>query len=654
MRFKVLILILFLALSCAGEQDNPWGNNTPDAGYEISASEDTDTKDVDHTTDTKPNPSDIKAPEDSGKPIITGALVINEIMFNPKASSDDTGEWIEIYNGTSTDVDLKGWTIKDKFSNTHTIGTTVEIKSSGYAVLGRSDDPTNNGGYTANYVYDNFKLTNTGDTVILVDPSGTTIDEVSYKVDGVWPASQSGTSIELKSPELDNLLGASWALAVATFGDGDKGTPGGPNGEAEPAYSVDTTVTDWQSSELKATLHFSPNDGMEAHVLKTIAAAKSHVRLAFFNIRLPGIKNTLVQLIQKGVDVEVILDADQQAQEYNTMGEDMIAANIPMILVENKKAKDSTMHNKFTVIDKTLVMTGSANYSSTALNKSDEDLLTLENTDIAQRYLAEYLELVEEEYQKSPPYDDATKVKAWMGPEDNLDKKLVALIDNAQKTVLVAQFQFNHTGLGKALIEAKNRGVTVVVILDTKQSAEEVADESLIDAGISVIYAENKKGNYTEMHSKFMVVDHAVTAVGSFNWSSLAAYHNDENIVIIEDAGMAARAEGKIANLIDTYDGGKAAALGLTTGKQKVTFSVKNLTLDDGATLSLKSIGGPFTEGVAFTGTTATVDVEAGTRIEYRYSVTGDAGTMNENGANHHFTVPYSPGPFTVSDIFRP
>jgi hypothetical protein len=134
----------------------------------------------------------------------------------------------------------------------------------------------------------------------------------------------------------------------------------------------------------------------------------------------------------------------------------------------------------------------------------------------------------------------------------------------------------------------------------------------------------------------------------------LASYHNDENIVIIEDAGMAARAEGKIANLINTYAAGKAASLGLITGKQEIKFKVHNLSLDDSATLTLKSLGGAFTSGLDFTGTSATVSVEAGTRIEYRYSVKGNAGSMHESGANHHFTVPYSKGPFIVNDAFRP
>ena len=40
-------------------------------------------------------------------------IVINEIMQNPAAVGDGSGEWVELYNDGPAPVDINGWTIRD-------------------------------------------------------------------------------------------------------------------------------------------------------------------------------------------------------------------------------------------------------------------------------------------------------------------------------------------------------------------------------------------------------------------------------------------------------------------------------------------------------------------------------------------------------------
>jgi phosphatidylserine/phosphatidylglycerophosphate/cardiolipin synthase-like enzyme len=582
-----------------------------------------------------------------------GKIVINEIMYDPKVSEEDFGEWIELYNAGDETVDLKGWTIKDKVSNQHVISSSVKVAPGAYVVLGKSDDLSKNGSYKADYVYSDFYLGNSGDSVILVSPSGDTADSVSYKNESPWPVTSGGVSIELKNPGLDNSDGSNWQLAVAVFGAGDKGTPGTPNGAPKPVCTVDTTVKDWNNPELKASLRFSPRDYVEDYVLGELASAKKQVRMAFFNISLYEIPAVLKTLKEDGVDVDVLLDKKQQDQEYNTMFESLTKAGISVTLIENTKAEDATMHDKFTVIDGSLLITGSANYSSTAFNKSDEDLLTVENTDLCSRYLAEFDELKAGGKEKSPDYPESAKIQAWMSPEDSVNKKIESLIENAETHVLVAMFQINLENLVSDLIDVKNKGLTVLVILDGLHLAEGGAEKTLMDAGVNVILAENTSGQYSEMHSKILVVDHQIVAMGSYNWTAIASFYNDENLVIINDAQMAAYAEGKIADLITTYGKASAADLGLSAGQKQVNFSVENVTLNPDAVLYLETVGGgPFTEPKAMTGNKLTVMIEAGTRIEYRYFAASGSNKMIEGGPVHFFTIPFSPGPFTVKNAF--
>jgi phosphatidylserine/phosphatidylglycerophosphate/cardiolipin synthase-like enzyme len=447
---------------------------------------------------------------------------------------------------------------------------------------------------------------------------------------------------------------------VGGGGEGGAGANGGTGGMGEggeaptPGYTVDETVVSWHQPSLSASLHFAPLDDVEAHVLAQLEAAQTSIELAFFNIRLEDVRDLLIAKEAAGVTVKVVLDKKQQDLDYNTMGEELLAAGIDVTLVDNVRATDATMHDKFAVIDGHLLMTGSANYSYTALNVSDEDLLTVDDADLAARYQAELAELIAGGNAPSASYAGDPAMKAWMGPEDGLLGKVTALLDAAEESALVAMFQLNSDDVVDALVAAHGRGVNVIVVLDENQAtlAGQTADTVLAGAGITVVLADNTGGMQAEMHSKFVVVDHERVMLGSYNWTNLGSHYNDENVVVIEDAHLAARVEGKLASLLQAYDAPAPATLGLTTGMQAVSFSIGNVTLDPGVTLVVEGTG-PLAGGVELGAGGATVMVEAGTRLEYHYEIKDGSSTLATEASPHTFTVPYAPGPFAVSDAFQ-
>ncbi len=158
-------------------------------------------------------------------------IVINEIMQNPSAVSDDKGEWFELYNNDTETVDINGWIIKDDGSDYHKIdnGGPLTIAPGEYLVLGINDTTAVNGGVQVDYVYSNFLLSNSDDEVVLVYSDGVTeVDRVNYDNGATFP-DPSGASMELKNPNYDNNDGANWDAASTAFGDGDLGTPGAQN-----------------------------------------------------------------------------------------------------------------------------------------------------------------------------------------------------------------------------------------------------------------------------------------------------------------------------------------------------------------------------------------------------------------------------------------
>ena len=156
-------------------------------------------------------------------------LIINEIMQNPAAVADAAGEWIEITNISNEDISLNGLILMDNDGEEHVISDNdLVVIPDGFVILGANDDPTQNGGVTVDYKYSGFTLSNLWDEVILAHPSGMIIDEIHYDNGTTFP-DESGKSMMLLSPNLDNNIGENWIAADVVFGAGDFGTPGSIN-----------------------------------------------------------------------------------------------------------------------------------------------------------------------------------------------------------------------------------------------------------------------------------------------------------------------------------------------------------------------------------------------------------------------------------------
>jgi phosphatidylserine/phosphatidylglycerophosphate/cardiolipin synthase-like enzyme len=462
---------------------------------------------------------------------------------------------------------------------------------------------------------------------------------------------------------------SSSATSSGAGGAGDAGGAGGAvatdaastatGAGGAPSYEINTNYESWHSPDVKASAYFAPHDDVEAVVLGELARAKKSLRLAFFNIRLDQVKTVLEQKVKAGVDVHVLLDKKQQDESYNTMFEDLQAVGVPVTLIENTSAADATLHDKFTVIDGERVMTGSANFSYTALHVSDETLIVAKGAELAARFEAEFDELVAKGDAKSLPYGNE-KLRAWMGPEDSLATKIGSALDAAKTSAFVALFDLNTDTLVDSLVAARERGVNVIVVLDKKQADDVTgtADEVLSAAGVKVLKALNSGSNQAEMHHKYAVLDHKTVLVGSNNWTNLGSYFNDENLLVVDDVGVATRFEGNFGELLTTY-GGEPAKLGLNAGMIEVTLRVSNVTLGPGLELRVFSEkGGPFENTIPLTKSELLLNVPAGTRLDYSYKiVNGKSDVAVELGGAkiaHSFTVPYYKGPHLVVDAFVP
>ena len=154
------------------------------------------------------------------------AVVISEIMADPRAVSDARGEWFELHNRGPGTVSIRGWTIRSGGDSPVLVDAAIVIPAGGFVVLARNASPGSNGGFRAAWAYGgSLNLANKADWLAIADARGLTVDSVA------WRTTVAGTSWE----RVDEGAGAPvepprWRLATTVFGRGDRGSPGAPNG----------------------------------------------------------------------------------------------------------------------------------------------------------------------------------------------------------------------------------------------------------------------------------------------------------------------------------------------------------------------------------------------------------------------------------------
>lgn len=114
------------------------------------------------------------------------------------------------------------------------------------------------------------------------------------------------------------------------------------------------------------------------------------------------------------------------------------------------------------------------------------------------------------------------------------------LIRNAKYEIKLEVYEFSYKPLADDLINAREHGVSVKVILESSVYQNNNMFNYLLNNGIAVNWASSKFHN---THSKFMVIDDAIVLVGSMNWSENALKKNREASVIIYSEEVSSKFE---------------------------------------------------------------------------------------------------------------
>ncbi|KZR86048.1 Phospholipase D precursor [Synechococcus sp. MIT S9509] len=366
-------------------------------------------------------------------------------------------------------------------------------------------------------------------------------------------------------------------------------------------------------------------DNLEEQLTGEINAAKQEVLMAIQELTLPQIAKALIRAKKRGVRVQVVLENNysrpwseqhpsdlsahsrrrhQQLQllaDSNRDGrltaEERLAGDAVALLkqagitiiddTEDGSRGSGLMHHKFLVVDQSLVITGSANFTSSGMHGDAgaarsrgnvNHLLSIRSPELAGLFREEFARMWGDGpggernsrfgRGKTSPGIQAVQVNgiqidvlfaphSKQFPAHGLDL-IAEQLAAAKQSIDMALFVFSAQTLTNVLAKRMTAGVDIRLLADpgfASRSFSEVLD--LLGLELPDRFCKLEAGNQPlktalqtvgsprlargdKLHHKFAVIDNKTVITGSFNWSPAAAHTNDETLLVIHSAKLAA------------------------------------------------------------------------------------------------------------------
>jgi len=204
------------------------------------------------------------------------------------------------------------------------------------------------------------------------------------------------------------------------------------------------------------------------------------------------------------------------------------------------------MHNKFFVVDRRHVWTGSTNISDSGTGGYNANLVTVvESPRVAAWYTTEFEQMWRyDKYhslkERSPEMKTSVSnadLEVYFSPQDGpVDAAVRPILQAAEERIDIAVFFLTHKHIAGDLIKAHQRGVKVRIIIDATGASNGYTKHELLRLAGIAVKVENWGG---KMHMKSAAVDGEVVITGSMNWTSAGTRNNDENTIIVRSPELA-------------------------------------------------------------------------------------------------------------------
>lgn len=228
-----------------------------------------------------------------------------------------------------------------------------------------------------------FKMLKAAGIPVIDDGRGALMHDKFWLFDGqtVWSGStnvtvsgmfeQNNNTIIIQSPE----LAAIYERQFADMWSG-KFNAKSPSTVDQQSVTIDGTPIQ---------ILFSPEDEAINHIIPYVQKAQTSIEFLAFTFTQDKLGNAMIERKKNGVDVRGVFESTGSDTEFSEM--------IPLFCAKAPVRQDGNpvfMHHKVIIIDNHLVITGSLNFTDNADQQNNENVLIIDNADIAKLYTQEF------------------------------------------------------------------------------------------------------------------------------------------------------------------------------------------------------------------------------------------------------------------------
>ena len=208
------------------------------------------------------------------------------------------------------------------------------------------------------------------DKFFVIDKSEVWLGSMNFTDSGAYD--DNNNMIRIKSTK----IAEDYSLEFKEMFEDDKFGPDVVPATPNPTVTIDGTRVD---------VYFSPDDGVLNALENLLSGAEESIYFLAFSFTSNELGALVRQKADAGLDIKGVMDEEQIASNTGTEFDPFQQKGLDVLIDGNA----GQMHHKLFIIDEKIVAFGSYNFSLSAEEKNDENLIIVYNADIAEQFVLE-------------------------------------------------------------------------------------------------------------------------------------------------------------------------------------------------------------------------------------------------------------------------
>ena len=264
--------------------------------------------------------------------------------------------------------ELDLWSIRDALLDAHRRGVSVRMVTDSDNIDEREVQDLKDGGIQ---VLGDRREGLMHDKFVILDGQDVWTGSMNYTLNSAYR--NNDNLIHLHSPE----LAKDYTTEFNEMFLNDQFGPGSPANTPFSTLTIGDTLIE---------VYFSPDDRVEKQIVRLIGSATRSIRFMAYSFTSDRIAQAMLERAVAGVPVTGVFEESQVQTNYGSEYDRLQSAGLPV----QKDGNPRNMHHKVIIIDDSIVITGSYNFTANAETQNDENILVIHSPDIAADYLKEF------------------------------------------------------------------------------------------------------------------------------------------------------------------------------------------------------------------------------------------------------------------------